>query len=212
MLVSILMPTRNRLQNLEKAVTSIVNTASSKNNYEILFGVDSDDQNSIESIPVLLQDKNINYKIIITERKYYKGFHLYLYELYKNSSGDLLWSFPDDLEILTKNWDLLLLENKNSFYIMVDMGPAYSNWTFSLVPIISRKWIEITNRFAENSQTDLWLGEIARELKIIQQVPILTNLFCFSNTVQHNMEHYFSTECIQQRHDDLTKIKNFLTL
>ena len=75
----------------------------------------------------------------------------------------------------------------------------------------SKKWIEVTGRFAENSQTDCWLGEIARDLNIIKRVDnVNCNLYHPSDGSQHNMQSYFSKEKQDLRLEDQEKIRNFL--
>lgn len=203
------MPTRQRVNFVKRTVNSIVNNCYSTDNYEIIFAIDNDDQDSAYEIKNYIEhlNKNVNFKIVLCERYYYKGFHLYLSELYKHSCGDLLWTLPDDVEITTLNWDLILQENINELYIMVDLGAAWTAWPFSIIPIISKKWIEITNRFSENSQSDLWLGEIAKELNIIKKVNLSCNVFYPANGSQHNIEDYFSIKVQNEKLRDIEKLK-----
>ena len=76
MKVSILLPTRGRCEDVNNSplvtsVLSIVDTAHSTDNYEILFRFDYDDYNSISNFTKYLQDErfsNLNYRILIGER------------------------------------------------------------------------------------------------------------------------------------------------
>jgi hypothetical protein len=208
-MISILLPTRQRVNFVIRAINSIVENAHSASNYEIIFGIDKDDQNSADQISEYINslNRNVNFKIVLCDRYSYKGFHLYLNEMFKFSSGQLLWTYPDDVEIITKNWDLILKENVDELYVMVDLGSEWASWPFSIIPIISRKWIETTNRFSENSQSDLWLGEIAKELNIIKKVNLSCHVFNPSNGSQHNIEHYFSKMVQDEKHKDIEKLK-----
>ena len=209
-MISLLVPTRGRYPFVEKMLYSIIQNAHSNENFEILFGIDNDDIETANKINNLLLDKNINYKIILFDRLYYKGFHLYLNELYKHSSGELIWTYPDDVEILTKDWDLILKQYENEMYLMVDLGYGWRDWSFSIIPIISKKWIETTCRFSENSQTDLWLGEIAKELNIITKVPVTCNVFYPANGSQHNISDFLSKKVQDEKKIDIQKLKTIL--
>jgi len=208
-MISILLPTRQRVGFVIRALNSIIGNASSSDNYEIIFGIDKDDEVSANEISNYINslNKNVNFKVVLCDRYSYKGFHLYLNEMYKYSSGELLWTFPDDVAIVTKNWDLVLNENLNELYVMVDLGSEWASWPFSIIPIISRKWIETTNRFSENSQSDLWLGEIAKELNIIKKVNLSCYVFNPANGSQHNIEHYFSKMVQDEKHKDIEKLR-----
>ena len=209
-MISLLTPTRDRFNNIKKMIDSITSTAFSQENYEIIFGVDNDDLKTANSINEYLSDKNINFKIVYFERLFYKNFHLYMYELYKHSKGDLLWLFPDDVEILTNHWDIILEEYKNEMYLMVELNDEHKDWEFSLIPIISSKWPNVVGRIADNSQTDLWLGEIARSLKIIKKVKIKCNIFNPADGSQHNMGDFLSKEKRAEQQKDLLKIQLIL--
>ena len=209
-IISLLVPTRNRFSFVKRMVDSIINTSSDSNNYEILFAVDNDDSEAANNIDAYLKEKNINYNIIFFERLYYKNFNLYLDGLYKHAKGELLWTFPDDVEIKTHNWDLILKEYKNEMYLMVDLGLQWQDWPFSIIPIISRKWIETTGGFGINSQTDLWLGEIAKELNIIKKIPICCEVFFPANGNQHNVQDFLSEKVQNEKYKHLEKIKSVL--
>jgi len=205
------MPTRGRPHFVEKAIKSIVDNSHSLQNFELLFAIDEDDKETAENISLYLkQYSEINYKIIFSERLYYSGFHIYMKKLSEQANGKLLWLFPDDVTITTKDWDLVIEKFKNFLYLKINLGETYSSWEYSLVPIISKDWVNVTGRIAENSQTDCWLGDTARDLNIITEVPINCKLCYPSDGQQHNISHYLSQEIQKERQKDVEKLRKFI--
>jgi hypothetical protein len=208
-MISLLIPTRGRPSILLRSLESIIHSASSTENYEILFGVDKDDTNTTTFLNELsiLKEKQVNYKVYLFDPLGYKQLHVYFNFLAEQTNGDLLWVFPDDYEILTKNWDLELLQNKDDLYIYVPFGNEA--WTFSLAPIISKKWFNLTGRITNNAQTDLWVGHIADDLKIIKRVSIQTRFFLNADGSQHD-SHNFYTRDKEEWEKDKQKITNYI--
>ena len=210
-MISLLMPTRKRLDHFIRSVDSIIANASNKDNYELIIGLDDDDTDTIAGTVEYLKNKNINSKIIYFYRMYYKNFHRYTLALFNNCSGELVWTFPDDCEILSKNWDEILLNNKNHLYLKVNMADDSNWWDFSIVPVISEKWVKKTQRIAENSQTDIWLGKIASDLQIVQRVPeVICNIFAEPNIPLHNITGFNSEESQKCLEEDKLKIKELM--
>lgn len=214
-MISLLMPTRGRFDFAHKALCSIINSAENKNSYEVIFGIDDDDIETGKLINNFCKQNNINYKIIIFKRLNYKNFHIYVYELSKYAKGDLLWcAYPDDMQILTKNWDSILLNKYyDALYLKVELTCGFNKWKYSIVPIIHKKWIETTGRVSCNSQTDVWMGTIAEQLEIVTNVKeILCNIFHPPNAKQHNAQDIELPHIKKEWYIDKDKIKNLITL
>ena len=102
---------------------------------------------------------------------------------------------PDDCEVLTRDWDLEINKFINEMYIKVRLSCGYDTWDFSIIPIFSRKWMELTGRVSGNSQTDLWLGHIADDLDIVKTIDeIKCNLFEGSNGYQHDTVNFYTRD------------------
>ena len=205
-MISVIIPTRNRIENLKRVINSLKHNANSPDNYEILLGIDNDDTNIYEF------DGNV--KIINFERLGYLQFHKYTTKLVIESKGQLIWSLPDDCEILTKNHNEFieknsLLKNIDKLYLKPKMTCGYNDWKFSIIPVFNKKWLEITGRISENSQTDLWLGHIADDLNIVHDVDILCNLFEPSNGLQHDSVNFYTRDK-DEWEIDKEKIKKYL--
>ncbi len=105
---SILVPTRNRVNNIKKLIENLETTISDYNNVEIYFKCDDDDKNTIkffENIPIQklelywYKDKKSDF----LNRDYYNS-------LCYSTSGNILWAIGDDVRFLTSNWDFILKE------------------------------------------------------------------------------------------------------
>lgn len=197
-MISLLIPTRKRFHFIKKSLSSVVRQADNKNQYEVLFGIDDDDLETRDLIQQYCTELDINYKIIIFKRLYYKNFHVYVYELFKHASGELLWAaYPDDMEILTPYWDTILNQKYiDRLYLKTrfkcnphrnNYACEFDSWKYSVAPILNRKWLEATQRIGCNSQTDVWLGTIASELNIVTVVDEITcDIFNYADGNQHN--------------------------
>lgn len=213
-MISILIPTRDNYKNVERCLNSFFNLSFDNTNFEILLGMDSDDTETISKTQHFIEsNKWNNIRIIITERMYYNNFHKYMYNLYENSKGNLLWLLADDVEVKTQSWDKIIVgeyDQKKFLYGYVSII-GHEVWTFSLVPIIQKKWFELTGRVAENSQTDLWLGLIAEDLGIIYKIyNVEVIIFNDPNPNQHNSNQFY-TMCQNEWNCDKNKIKEYIT-
>jgi len=144
-MISIIFPTRSKINELEITLNSIIDNASDEANYEIILGVDNDDSETINFLNTFILNKN-NIKVVFFERLFYKNLHLYFNKLSEMSNGNLLWCLADDCKILSKDWDIYLKKYENEFnYVKVNL--LESNWDshFSLIPIIPKKWFVSAN-------------------------------------------------------------------
>lgn len=211
-MISILIPTREKLEPLKKTLTSIIKNSSNVNNYEILIGVDNDDINTINFLGSI---DNENIRIFYFERQFYNNIHFYYNNLAENAKGELLWIFADDFEILTKNWDLYINKYKNMFnYIKVNN--IQSNWDtlFSIIPIIPKKWFDLIERISDYSQVDGWCWAIARELNIaVYDSSIEVNNFIDANASLHQNYYkngYDGPAGTDELNSDILKITKYL--
>lgn len=95
MLVSILMPTRNPRDWLEKALSSIRATAKDNSQVEILLRVDDDDAERIGWIPELKEAYDV--KVVIGPRGIgYQNMGGFVNDLVAIAQGKWCWLFDDD--------------------------------------------------------------------------------------------------------------------
>ena len=211
-MISILIPTREKLEPLKRTLTAIIENSSNSNNYEILIGVDNDD---IKTVDFFKNMENENIRIFYFERQFYKNVHFYYNNLAKNAKGELLWIFADDFEISTKNWDLCLDKYKIMFnYIKVNNIQSDWDTLFSIIPIIPKKWFDLIERISDYSQVDGWCWAIARELNIaVYDSSIEVNNFVDANAYLHQNYYkngYDGPAGTDELNSDVLKISNYL--
>lgn len=97
-MISILVPTRNRLPRLKRMIDSVINTSCWEN--ELIFRVDEDD--------VLTREwfEHRNYKVLIGPRKNgYASLPSFFNDMVKIAQGSIIMCCNDDAVFRTENWD-----------------------------------------------------------------------------------------------------------
>lgn len=165
-----LIPTRKRVESLKKCLNSILINTYNLENIEIILGVDDDDFETMNFDLSYYKKNKINISIIIMNRfSGYEDQPKRLIEMITHSKNDFLIHFADDMEIETKNWDVLIndkiskLNHDLIYLIYPSHNQKNSNWP--LCQIISKKWFEITKKFANSFETDTELLIISSLLR-----------------------------------------------
>jgi hypothetical protein len=137
--ISVLVPTRRRLDFLSRMLDSFNETATRKDQVELIFRCDNDDIESIEYL------QKLNYPVLIGDRKDgYKSLPIFFNEMVEKATGDLFVCGNDDMLFKTKNWPQLVIDEANKysdglFNIGVSTGLNADKFPFS---IVSRKLVE----------------------------------------------------------------------
>ncbi len=177
--LSILIPTRSRIESLENTLKSIKQSISSFHNIEIILGVDKDDLDTINYYKGL--DKNqINIKICLLDRKGGYTEHAWrFYEMAKIAEGKMFLTFADDLIINTKNWDDILFKKIKNFpkdnLFITYTSHNQINYDWPLIQIITKEWIEITNKFSNCFEADtelMIIGTLLKRLFKIKEIKV----------------------------------------
>ena len=132
--ISLLMPSRERLEQAQRFIQSLEDNCHSPANIELLVYIDDDDKKT----------KNLFSNQIILKKYIGKQLSMGGYNsfLLKKSTGDIIMLVNDDIEVKTQNWDKYLrklhVSFKDKIYLMFpnDLNKKNSNATF---PIISKK-------------------------------------------------------------------------
>ena len=167
--VTILLPTRKRVEMAIKSINSLYENALSEENFEILIAFDNDDLETEQLLRNYYQTKS-NIKFYSFERQFYRGLHNYYNELSLKSTGSSLVLWNDDALMKSKNWDSEILKNHNNFVVLnpkVDTMEDYWKNVGVLFPIIPRKWVEITEKMSCVPSCDSWIDVISKRLNIL---------------------------------------------
>lgn len=110
-LVSILLATRGRPDDLTRALFSLYNKAKDKSLLEFLLKVDLDDQRTINELNrVKPQLTGSKVEVVVSPKgRGYVDNHLWLNDLAARATGDWLFVFNDDARMNTDNWDQAIL-------------------------------------------------------------------------------------------------------
>tara|TARA_R100000908_G_C3741512_1_gene137916 strand:+ start:557 stop:1270 length:714 start_codon:yes stop_codon:yes gene_type:complete len=170
MIFSILTPTRNRPDKVQRFITSIKRTTKQHGRVELFFYVDNDDPCLEEYVMIeaMYQEDFLRVKFLIGEPKSVsKSWN----DLAKMCMGDYMIMGNDDLQYETMSWDNLLESNLN--YLP---DPYWCSWVNDDIngpkhcafPIISREWYETLGYFAPGvfnfGYNDTWVFDIAKRI------------------------------------------------
>lgn len=177
MKISLLLPTRNRINNLKRLFASIIDTAYDLSNIEISFKVDSDDLRTID----FLHDWNnvkINSRLCITDRCGNRGEHWN--DAWRNATGELLMMTCDDYIFRTKDWDKIIIDKFNEFpdkILFVYADDGYQHGNCGVNAVIHKNWTDIAGYYASmNFKSffhDAWNDDIAKRLNRRIYMPII---------------------------------------
>ena len=169
-MISLLLPTRKRINLLTDCINSIVNNCESKDNFEILFAIDPDDNEMIEYIKKFDQ---CNFQYLIMEIRYgYGKLNEYVNRLCQIAKGDLLWLFNDDAEILTKDWDRIILNNTMSNKIEL-YNFNNNNHRPNIFPMITKKMYNILGYFSKHPCIDSYVLIMSRTINSMFEINIM---------------------------------------
>jgi glycosyltransferase involved in cell wall biosynthesis len=170
-MISIIVPTRNRPQNVKRLIKSVINTADNVNDIEFVFFVDEDDQ---LTVPVLSEftDK-IQIKAtqgespkdgIPTSKSFMHN------ALLQDSVGPIIHQGADDVVYKTKGWDSKVKAAFDRFEDKIALVYAPDGFQNGPVPICThgffhRNWIDligyINPPYFHIAYGDTWVTEVA---------------------------------------------------
>ncbi len=182
MKISILVPTRNRVKNIKNLVTSVYNTAKNLKDLEIVFYVDSDDENTKE---FFVKEKEslrfthlINTKLIVADRQ--PTFGETNNCCFRESSGDIIMMAADDVYFQTQNWDQIVVDEFDKFKDKIALVFGYDGiqppGTLATHSFVSRRSVEILGYVTPSdfgyNYADNWITEIYRQVGRLHYIPV----------------------------------------
>lgn len=175
-LVSIFLPTRNRVDLFSKAINSIFDTCDKNNlNFEVIVKVDFDDLETLDHIKS--QHTNFeNVKYIVSSRKNgYNSLPEFQIDFSNLAQGKYFMAFNDDGLFLTKNWNNILENQLKDFKFYYPKVNGYKE-AFFIIPI---KLKDILGHYSPHAQTDTyikWLGQVLGINKYLDDIELWQNL------------------------------------
>lgn len=161
-MISILVPTRERPENVKRLLSSLELNTNQLDLIEVLFYVDDDDQ----TFPKIVS--KVPFRVITGPKLW---LSLMQNILYSHAKGQILMHAGDDMTFETYGWDAIV---RNRFMLTDDrIRLVYGNdlgWygdRIALHGFIHRNWIEATGTWVAPGRMscfDLWFTEVARIL------------------------------------------------
>jgi glycosyltransferase involved in cell wall biosynthesis len=172
-LISLLIPTRGRPQNITRLVDSVAQTAAS-NDWEIVWSVDEDDLPTIEAIRGL---DEAHHQLLIAERAIPS---VRWNEAWAHARGDIFGLFGDDCVWQAPGWDQMVEAAFTEYpdRLALVYGPdGFRNQIHASHPFISRQWTELFGRVLVthfgHDWSDTWLNDVAEAAARRHYIPEL---------------------------------------
>jgi hypothetical protein len=166
-MISLIIPTRKRIESLNRLFDNIVNTCSSTSNLEVLLRIDDDDIDTIRFVEQYSTKSKLLIRTIIGKRgKGYVDLHNKISELCQISAGKFLFFLADDVQFMTKGWDEKILATYDSiyrdniFWVRTSHNEEGNPWAQCFA--ISRDWYNVTGHLGTCYQQDTEFNCVAR--------------------------------------------------
>jgi cellulose synthase/poly-beta-1,6-N-acetylglucosamine synthase-like glycosyltransferase len=167
--ISALCPTRKRPQNMERLTESLFSLASDPDAIEIIFYIDSDDEESLSKCLELEQKYNVRHivgpRIVLSEM---------WNECWKVSKGDILFHCGDDLIFKTPDWEKEVLwcfsqiKDNIAFMFVNDESVQYER-NFGTHGFIHKDWANAVGYFCppyfSSDYNDTWFNDVSEIIR-----------------------------------------------
>ena len=175
-LVSILLPTRNRITLVQRSVQSLLAQSADPTRIEIIVAYDNDDQASKQYFqssdwPALIKSFGAGEQVIPCPKWGYHRLNHYYTAMAKQSQGQWLMIWNDDAVMLTPNWDQCIQDHKD-FVGMLHMGTENFKSSLTLFPLIPKIWIDLFGEISQHQLNDSWIQDICHEAGAVQEIPV----------------------------------------
>jgi hypothetical protein len=218
-LISIFLPTRNRVDLFHKALYSIFDTCNKDNlNFEVIVKADFDDLETLDHIKT--QHSNFeNVKYIVSSRKNgYNSLPEFQLDSGNLAQGKYFMSFNDDGLFLTENWNDILEDRLKEFKFYYPQVNGYREAFF----IIPTKLKDILGHYSPHAQTDSyikWLGQVLGINEYLDGVELWQDLDLVDNLSKEkdnqkpiNLGNRDFHRTSQVFKDDIRKLQSYLNI
>lgn len=173
--ISVILPTRGRTEVLKKSIMTLVDNAKDPQSFEILLGLDEDDNKIIDyiksDIAPILQTQKIETRANIFKPLGYENLHIYVNTLAGNANGDWIFFWNDDCLMETENWDEVISSYTGEFKLLAPKD-NHEGHPYAILPIVPRDWFILIGHLSQNAQNDAWLSHIAYMLDIFERIDV----------------------------------------
>lgn len=173
-MISLLIPTRKRPNNIKRLIESIKDTVIDINDIELCFYIDDDDNESLELINEIAN--TINTKAIQgTYTGEYRTPTFFMpNELVKICTGPIFFYGADDVVFRTKRWDKKVKESFDNYEDKILLVYAPDGFQSGKVPVathgfLHKNWVDIIGYLFPSvfniAYNDTWITEVSELIK-----------------------------------------------
>lgn len=165
--ITILLPTRKRVNTLKKSIESLIKTSKHPNRLQFLFAVDDDDVDTINFLKITSYP---NQGVLTFKPMGYENIHKYNNTLALYAHGKWLMFFNDDALMTTQHWDAKIMDRGSNFRVL--RVREQTSHPYAIFPIFLRDWFILLDHISLHGQNDAWISEIAYSLDIMRNIDI----------------------------------------
>lgn len=226
MMISLLLPTRQRPEALRAFYESAIELADKPKDIEIVVYIDDDDPTYENYNPPHLK------KISGKRKTISKCWN----DCWKAAKGEIFGHMGDDIRFRTKGWDTIVRKTFEEYpdrivFIYGDDGLTEQNgYEFGTHGFIHKNWTDTIGRFVpdyfESDYNDTWLNDVAKAIQRHRHIDIMTEHLHYStgkseidqNTKdrlerhahQHPEEVYNYRNMRIERSNEIEKLRSFI--
>lgn len=175
-MISLLLPSRGRPENLKRLADSV--NATAVGDVELIVYIDADDPSDYRP--------RDNVRVFSCVRQ--SRMAMYWNLAYQKASGDIVMQCSDDVVFHTAGWDVVVraafeqYQDRIVFVFGDDGDPTHEN--YGTHGFVHRKWVETVGYFVppyfSADYTDTWLNDLADRVDRKHKVPISTEHMHFT--------------------------------
>jgi hypothetical protein len=170
--ISIVLPTRKRVEFLNDALYSIYSLADQNNvNFEILLKVDFDDLETLQYINNWSNEYENLYFVVNSRKQGFTSLADHVEDLIDLAKGKYILAANDDLVFETQNWNTLLENRLKEFKIYFPYINGYREGLWC----VPKELYTILGHISHHSQIDTylnWLGQVLGIIEYIDEVKV----------------------------------------
>jgi hypothetical protein len=233
--ISLLVPSRERLNLKLTLISSIITTVNNIDNIELIFGIDEDDP-TLEIAQKISQAIPFVKIIIIKNNHKFIGINKIWNLLYPHAKNDILGYIGDDMIFKTPNWDIeIVKEFKEGFADKIQLVHCYDGHRtrdeICVNAFLHKKYTEILGYMCREefliNWSDQWMYQTFKAFNRIKYRPdihIHHNHWIYGNRKQDNVANRMLSdnkdkisdklwyELTDQRVEDVKKLSKYLKI
>jgi len=175
-LVSVLIPTKNRVDLLRRSMASLFDLSDDPGNIEVIVAHDDTDLPSIEYFSSSKWSTDCSAwggscRALPCPAWGYWELNRYYNIMAQQAQGQWFVIWNDDAVMLTQGWDQHI-KKQNNFVGMLHMTTQNFKPNLTLFPIIPRVWNDLFGEISHTQITDTWIQNICHEAGAVLEIPV----------------------------------------